>query len=100
MRDGSGSARRGTGSGIGSGAGGVAGSGTVLDHGTRLPKLQSQKTSVPAWLSGRPCVLPHFLHANQIMLFTLPPSLRQGQSVIPRRRFVALHGRGAGGVAI
>src|SRR5207253_4216019 len=64
------------GSGAGGGAGGAAaagsasilgGSGAVLSHGTRFPCPHSQKIVVPTELSGRPCVLPHCLQANQIM---------------------------------
>ena len=43
------------------------GSAVVLSHGTRLPCPHSQKTIDPAVFSGRPIVLPHLPHVNQIM---------------------------------
>ena len=49
-------------------AGGAADSGAaVLSQGTVLPLPHSQKTIVPAEVSDRLCVLPHFLQLNQIM---------------------------------
>ena len=48
--------------------GAAAGAAVVLSHGTVLPKPQSQNTMVPAEASDRPCVLPHFLQVNQIMI--------------------------------
>ena len=47
-------AGRGGGLGGGGASSGTSGSGTVLLQGTRLPKPQSQKTSVPDRLSARP----------------------------------------------
>jgi len=41
----------------------------VLSHGTVMPVPQSQNSIVPAELSGRPCVLAHFLQVNQIIIF-------------------------------
>src|ERR1017187_7127535 len=54
---------------IGTCTGGAADSAAVLSHGTVLPLPQSQNTIVPAEVSGRLCVLPHFLQVNQIIIF-------------------------------
>ena len=43
------------------------GAAAVLSHGTTLAWPQSQKIVAPMDVSGRPCVLPHFLQVNQIM---------------------------------
>ena len=50
------------------GSGSIAGGGMVLSQGTDTPWPQSQKMSVPAEFSGRPCAFPQLLQANQIMM--------------------------------
>src|SRR5262249_49729717 len=65
----------GTGTGTGTDTGIASGisRGEDVAHGTRLPWPHSQKTSVPAWLSGRLWRLWHCLQVNAIM----PPSDRR-----------------------
>ena len=83
---------KGRGLGGGGGSGGASGGDVVLCHGTVLPWPHSQKTSVLARLSGRPCFLPHCLQVNQIIALA-PHRVTFGRagSVSDRSCFRRLH---------